>query len=193
MANHFGPNSPRTICRNVAMENPVAKATDCTSCAECIPTQTSGGASKAIKTGCASQPKPRLAIVMPNCVALRYDVRFCKMCRARRARRCPPTISASNCVSRNLTKANSAATKNPLTRTIASTPSKRSALAARALLSMVLQCHLPENHFENVLQTDDSRLAMVRPITTAKRQPAACIRRKASSRCNSSGRKKAPE
>src|SRR5581483_106744 len=84
--------------------------------------------------------------------------RFWMSRRAMIARRWPLKTSGSSCVSRIRINASSAATKKPLVTTSASTPSTRNKLAVS---TSMLQTHLPENHFENILQTDDSNLTLI--------------------------------
>src|SRR5439155_2896945 len=93
-----------------------------------------------------------------------------------RARRCPFAISGANWVSRTLTSANSAATKKPLSNTSAPTASSLSRREVTVSPGM-LQTHLPENEFENVVQTDQAQFALIaaeddaKPLTAALHPP----------------------
>ena len=109
------------MCRKVSAEKPTAKEIECRTASDSTCSETSRGESSATNTGWPTQPSPRLAMVMPSWVALRNEFRFAMIERATLARRCPRATSVSNCVARIFTRANSAATKNPLTATSPST------------------------------------------------------------------------
>ena len=85
--------------------------------------------------GSPTHPSPRLAMVMPSCVAPRNELRLAMMRRATFARRWPLIASASSCVSRIRTKANSAATKKPFNNT---SPSASRILRAKSVALAVL-------------------------------------------------------
>src|SRR5262249_9420858 len=80
--------------------------------------------------------------------------------RARAAWRWPRATSASSCVARMRTSASSAATKNPFNSTSSNT---RKTFAAREMMRFqsMLQVHLAENGFRDVLERDDPDLAPV--------------------------------
>ena len=71
MAVHFGASSPTVICRNVSAEKPTANEIECCNASDCICIEASSGDSNLVNKGWPTQPNPRLAIVMPNWVALR--------------------------------------------------------------------------------------------------------------------------
>src|SRR5664280_97188 len=79
-------------------------------------------------------------------------------------------MSGLSCVSRTFTSENSAATKNPLSRTSTTTPRTCSVMEMRAFQSM-LQAHLPEDELQHVLQAEDADLAAV--AAQHNRQPLA--------------------
>src|ERR1043166_7131973 len=83
MANHFGASSPATMCKKVIAENPTAKEIECCRWVDWICSSFKTGASTAEKPGSPIQPRPRLAMVMPNWVALRYAFRWRVIWRAR--------------------------------------------------------------------------------------------------------------
>ena len=67
--------------------------------------------------GSPIHPKARLEIVIPNCVAARYESKCVKMFLVKIADLLPACTLASNCDPLTFTIANSAATKKPLRRT----------------------------------------------------------------------------
>src|SRR3989442_966803 len=69
-------------------------------------------------------------------------------------------MSGANWVSRTLTRANSAATKKPLSNTSAPTASSLSRIEVTVSPGM-LQTHLSENEFQDVVQTDHAQFALV--------------------------------
>src|ERR1043166_3824743 len=105
------------------------------------------GESIAVKIGSPTQPSPKLAMVMPSCVALKYVLRWEMMFRAVLARRFPLATSGSSCVPRTRTKANSAATKNPFNST-------RPRTTRILTTTFTLQTHFSENHIQHILQTE---------------------------------------
>src|SRR5206468_11173793 len=109
---------------------------------------------------------------MPSCVALMAESRLRINCRAIFARRCPLTTRVSSWVSRILTTASSAATKKPLSTTNAPTASSLSRSELTVSLC-ILQIHLPENEFENVVQTDQAQFALIAAEDDAKALTAA--------------------
>ncbi len=85
------------------------------------PSHCKGGASKDRKTGSRQPAQTEAGHGDAQLRGAEVGGRGAAGCAGPAARGgCPATISASNCVSRNLTKANSAATKKPLARTMAS-------------------------------------------------------------------------
>src|SRR5439155_11599628 len=113
---------------------------------------------------------------MPSCVALMAASRLRINCRAIFARRCPLSTRVSSWVSRILTSASSAATKKSLSSTSAPTASSLSRREVTVSPGM-LQIHLSENEFENVVQTDQAQFALVaaeddaEPLTAALHPP----------------------
>src|SRR5215469_4606606 len=111
-----------------------------------------------------------LASVIPNCVAPMYESMFAITFRATFARRLPLAASASNCVSRIRTSANSAATKNPFNTTSASTASTFNPSSVR-VSPFISQAHLTKNKFQDISQRDDPDLPLV--AAQNHRQPLA--------------------
>src|SRR5204863_3768230 len=172
MASHLGAFSPAVICKKVNAENPTTKAIGSRAPGDSILSKCINGSSKAANTGLPTQPRPRLARVMPSWQALKEASRFPSTRFAIFARRCPLAINGANWVSRTLTSANSAATKKPFSNNSAPTASVFSRREVTVSPGM-LQTHLSENKFENVMQTDQAQLALVaaqhnaEPLTAA--------------------------
>ena len=67
---HFGASSPNTISAAVMIANAIATAMLCAvATARCAGRNESAGSNSVASAGSASQPSPRLAIVMPSWVA----------------------------------------------------------------------------------------------------------------------------
>src|SRR5438128_1962740 len=160
MASHLGGCSPAVIGRKVSAEKPTTKAIVSRAACDSTFSKFISGFSKAANTGSPTQPSPRLARVMPSWQALNEASRLRSTRFAIRARRCPLAISGANWVSRTLTSANSAATKKPLSNTSAPTASSLSRREVTVSPGM-LQIHLSENEFQNVVQTDQAQFALV--------------------------------
>src|SRR5213594_649796 len=146
------------MCRNVNTEKPTTKAIVSCAVSESMLSQVISGFSSAAKTGSPTQPRPRLARVMPNWQALKEASRLAITRRATFAPRCPLSMRGESCVSRIFTSANSAATKKPLSSTSATTA--RSLSRMEITVSM-LQAHLSEHDFQDILQADNADLALV--------------------------------
>src|SRR6266545_3691984 len=150
------------MCRKVIAVKPTITERVCRASVNSSPPRPAAfnnGASRAVKTGSPTQPKPRLASVMPSCAALSERSRLLSTRRAILARHWPCITSASSWVSRILTSANSAATKKPFnaTRTATARILKRMTLNSPS----ISQLHFPENGLQDVLQAHDAQL---RPI-----------------------------
>ena len=126
------------------------------------------GVSNRANTGSANQPNPRLASVIPSCVALNAASKLPTTRRAIRARRFPFPANGCNCVSRTLTIANSAATKNPFSSTNTTTsngPKMNSAIPGWSMLQM----HLSKNEPQEILHAHQPELPVI--ATQHHRQP----------------------
>src|SRR5439155_10614002 len=172
MASHLGACSPAVMCKKVNAEKPTTKAIVSRAVSDSTLSKFISGFNKAANTGSPTQPRPRLARVMPSWQALNEASRLPSTRLAILARRCPLAISGANWVSRTLTSANSAATKKPLSNTSAATASSLRRREVTVSPGM-LQTHLSENEFENVLQADDPDLALVAAEDDAKTLTAA--------------------
>src|SRR6202011_976838 len=89
--------------------------------------------------GSPIHPRPRLAMVMPSCVAAMYRSGWLTARWTARARRRPSVTSWSMRVLRTVTMENSAATKNPLASTSARTPARRHRMPASECSIRVLR------------------------------------------------------
>src|SRR5260370_40213988 len=159
MASAFGPSSPTTPRRKVCVRKPTRiEAVGRTASERTLSEENSGDKSPA-NTGSTNTPNPRLATVMPNCVAPMVVSRWRRSPRAIFARRCPLAINRSSWVWRIFTRANSAATKNPFSSTNTTTPSSFSKIRGS---SSMLQTHFTEDDFEDVLQTDQAQFHAAR-------------------------------
>src|ERR1039458_5246702 len=148
------------MCRNVSAEKPTAKEIECRTVSDSTCSERSTGSSSATKIGWPTHPSPRLAMVMPNWVALRKEFRFAMIERATLARRWPRATSVSSCVARSFTSANSAATKNPLNAISPSTSRIFRPMARMSpVLCMALETHLPKDNLQHILQAQDAELA----------------------------------
>ena len=126
MAKSFGTCSPITTCKNASDENTSVKDTTTTAVSLRKPAHCSHGSSKRATNGAPAQPSPRLVSVIPNCAADKYGCVFCNILRTRAPLRRPPkSSSSSQPPARNFTMANSAATKNPFSKSNATTASRR--------------------------------------------------------------------
>src|SRR5882724_11402645 len=159
MADHLGASSPALMCKNVSAEKPMANEMECRAASDWTCNERSSGESSAVKIGSPTHPRPRLAMVMPSWVALRNEFRLATMRRATFARRSPLKARASSCVSRIRTKANSAATKNPLINT--SPRTSRSFQVIWRTFVIRSQAHIAENNFQHVLQANDADFAPI--------------------------------
>src|SRR5688572_18483811 len=110
------------------------------------------------KAGSPYQPRPRLASVMPSCVALSAASRLPTMRRAIFARRWPLITSGWSWVARILTMANSAATKNPFRKTRNATRIIFRTISRVSFIRLA-EAHFPENHFENFFDGDEADFA----------------------------------
>ncbi len=63
------------MCKNVSAVKPTAKEIERSHTPDSMPNKSSSGDSSVVNTGWPIQPRPRLAIVMPSCVALKYELR----------------------------------------------------------------------------------------------------------------------
>src|SRR5712691_1976426 len=159
MASAFGPSSPTTTSRNVFVRKPTRIEAVWRTASECTLSQENNGDKSPANTGSTITPSPRLATVMPNCVAPMVVSRWRRSPRAILARRCPLAINRSSWVWRIFTRANSAATKNPFSSTNAATPSSLSKIRGS---SSMLQTHFAEDDLEDVLQTDEAQFHAAR-------------------------------
>ena len=123
----LGASSPTMMCRAVIRTKASVPAT-----AKAVASRratgsaaTSGSSSRAT-AGSPIHPSPRLAIVIPNCVAAMKASGFSAARSTRRARLEPRSISGMRRVRRTETMANSAATNIPFAATSASTAPRRS-------------------------------------------------------------------
>ena len=67
---HFGVSSPKTISTPVMMVNAIATAMECAvAAASRAGRKATDGSMSDARAGSPIQPRPRLAIVMPSCVA----------------------------------------------------------------------------------------------------------------------------
>ena len=119
MAHIFGACSPTVMWSMVMTANARMSATGCTQAlvATSKPAAEAALINSVATAGSASQPRIRLASVMPSWQAERYRSRCRSMAETVLARRFPPEAKDSIRPVRTFTKANSAATKNPLRRT----------------------------------------------------------------------------
>ena len=91
---HFGVSSPKTISTAVIVVNAIATAMVCAVAAATYGGRNSIGRSIIdASAGSPIQPRPRLAIVIPSCVAAMYRSGALTARRTARAPRCPSAIS----------------------------------------------------------------------------------------------------
>ena len=83
----------------------------------CNPDPLKYGSNIFAASGSPIHPRTNEVMVIPNCVAERYAVEWRSISRAILACQFPLIANGSICVSRTLTMANSAATKNPFRKT----------------------------------------------------------------------------
>ena len=90
----FGTSSPSTMCSAVMPMNAIATATVCAVAREIMGGSDENAGSMIVATaGSPTQPSPRLAIVMPSCVAAMKFVGLSSARRTGRARRLPSAMS----------------------------------------------------------------------------------------------------
>jgi hypothetical protein len=95
----------------VIAEKPTPTEIECTSFGVPIPTAVSTGSSSDVTAGSPIQPRPRLASVMPNCVAAIASSSRSTARAAAGAPRLPACTHSFSCERRTATSANSVATK----------------------------------------------------------------------------------
>ena len=125
-ASRLGASSPNTMSRAVMRMNVIVTAIVCEAA---VPAQSparscSGGWSRLASAGSPTQPRPRLDMVTPSCVAAMDVSSFFSEPSSRRARAWPALARCSMRVRRTATKANSVATNSPFVATSASTASR---------------------------------------------------------------------
>src|SRR6516225_9942768 len=105
MASDLGASSPKTMCSMVIRTKAKANETAWTSAGEVMLAKAKNGSIIWARNGSPSQPKPKLARVMPSWVADRYASKWAITRRAWRAPRLPWAASASSWLVRTLTMA----------------------------------------------------------------------------------------
>ena len=112
MAKVLGASSPKTTCKNEAMNRATAIAMGWSKEAG-SPSVSSSGSIRFAMAGSARAPMPSEQTVMPSWQTARYWSSFCWAILTMLAEGLPSSTSRSTCVARILTKANSAATNRP--------------------------------------------------------------------------------
>ncbi len=132
----LGASSPKITCRNVIAAKATTVAILCAAIhAPCWGKKPNAGSISRAKVGSPTQPKARLASVMPSCVAAMASSRRSIALRTATApTRRWLTISSTR-VRRTATSANSAATKNAFNKTNTGTASRPSTLVTNSVFT----------------------------------------------------------